>query len=156
MCIRDSAYNEDGVCACGWHEDGGLGGADDECRHENIQVSTDRYPVYLSCVAVDDQEHLAEGVQTEIYLSCPDCGYYEYYNVYDPDDTLKEAHWFEDMGGGKLVCFSCGYEKICAHAHKVFAYSEINAVTEPVDTGRGTHVALYDGRIVYQLSLIHI
>lgn len=143
------AYNEDGVCACGWHEDGGLGGADDECRHENIQVSTDRYPVYLSCVAVDDQEHLAEGVQTEIYLSCPDCGYYYYYYVYDPDYTLKEAHWFEDMGGGKLVCSSCGYEKICAHAHKVLTYSEINAVTEPVDTGRGTHVALYGGWIEY-------
>lgn len=145
------AYNEDGVCACGWHKDGGLGDADDECRHENIQVYTRRYSVYLSsCVAVDDQEHLAEGVETEIYLICPVCGYNDdVYRVYDSDDTWKEAHRFEDMGGGKLVCSSCGYGKICAHAHKVLTDSEIYAVTEPVDTGRGTHVALYGGWIGY-------
>lgn len=144
-------YDENGLCACGWYEDGGFAPAGAACRHANVRVESDPgRDGRTACEAYSSRQHLCRGARLDVRLWCGDCGALAARcSRFDPGYTWLEEHWFEEYGGG-TACSDCGYAVDCAHENWVLKSRCVEALTTPVDTGSGTHVALASGDEWYE------
>ena len=141
--IKDEAQpHEAEDCPCG-------AGSQGEDGHEHdFYVYTD---VYLDkyanskCEAIDAQRHKVTGAWIGIHQYCHLCGYEEHSSTFDPDYTRIENHFFEEG-----VCRRCDYENVCKHTNAEKMAEGYVARTMPVDTGNGTHIAVYAGWADYQ------
>lgn len=136
--IEDEAQpHEAEDCPCG-------AGSQGEDGHEHdFFVYTDAYPdgfANSKCEAIDAQRHKVTGAWININQRCHLCEYEEHSRTFDPDYTLIENHSFEEG-----VCWYCGYENVCKHTNAEKRAEGYVERTTPVDTGNGTHIAVYAG-----------
>ena len=146
------AYDENGVCACGWYEDGGFAPEGSNCRHTNISTDSYNYEgIGTYCKQRDAERHLCIGAEIGVDLFCEDCqAHLGWYSYFDPDFTWLSAHDFAEDAENTMVCVDCGYTITCAHENMTWVEQQIENVSTPIDTGNGTHVSLVSGYVWYE------
>ena len=143
--IKDEAQpHEAENCPCG------AGSQCEDGNEHDFVVHTSAYSdgfANSKYEAIDAQRHKATGAWIDIYQYCHLCGYGENSQPsrsFDPDYTLIENHSFEEG-----VCWQCGYENVCEHTNAEKMNGDYYERTTPVDTGNGTHIAVYAGWASY-------
>ena len=104
----------DGVCACGYREDGGFGEPSEVCQHLYTYAS----PAPLGgdkATYIDETYHSRELDSVVLEIYCSDCGAY-LSSGYDntAGRTIKEEHAFTTKTATGAKC-DCGYEIECTH-----------------------------------------
>ena len=132
-------FDADGVCACGYREDGGYGEPSEVCQHLNTYAS----PVPLEsdkATYIDETYHSRELDRVVLNVYCCDCGEYlggGYDNT--PGRTIKEEHAFTTKTATGAKC-DCGYEIKCTHANVEKEEWNYYRYTDTyVDTGDGVN-----------------
>lgn len=109
-------FDADGVCACGYREDGGYGEPSEVCQHLYTYAS----PVPLEsdkATYIDETYHSRELARVVLEVYCYDCGEHlggGYDNT--PGRTIKEEHAFTTKTATGAMC-DCGYKVTCAHTN---------------------------------------
>ena len=129
----------DGVCVCGYREDGGFGVPSETCQHTNVFES----PVLLSNgkkTPIDENYHSVELERIAYDIICLDCGaIVGHKDDYTSGHTYKEPHFFSTKTETGAMC-DCGCEIFCPHENAVRdTWNEQVYENTYVDAGDGTH-----------------
>ena len=129
----------DGVCVCGYREDGGYGEPSEVCEHMNTYAN----PELLEgdeAEYIDETYHSRKLDSVVLNVYCSDCGEYlggGYDNT--AGRTIKEEHAFTTKTATGAKC-DCGYEIKCTHANvEKEEWNNYRYTDTYVDTGDGVN-----------------